>query len=326
MKRRRAPGHLFIACSVVATLAGCAAGATAPPPVPAEPLNGPASWMEPQGKSGDLLYISYYESQFIGVFTYPGLQPVGKIENIGETLGLCTDAAGHVFVGSGGEIREYRHGGTSPIVTLYDGERYAWACSVDPTTGNLAVVSTASPSANNGDVAIYKGARGSPKAYKNPLFQSYFGCGYDAFGNLYVMGFGKNSSGPNLFAVLPKGGSALKPITLSHTPEGQGDVQWDGKYVAVGSPNENEIIQFQIKGKIGKEVGSTNLDANAVEQFSFPTIFRSHGQVSLVIGASYSTGNLMIWNYPAGGNPIKTLYGNSGSALSAVVSIARRSP
>lgn len=324
--RVRGTSRAPIACLIL-SLAACGApgsGGIAKPPTAISGSQA-KSWMVPQAASGDLLYISYYAAQFVGVFAYPSLKPVGTLTNIGATLGLCTDAAGDVFVGSGGEIREYAHGGTSPIATLSYGNLDAWACSVDPTTGNLAVVSTVAPSGWHGDVAIYKGARGSPKAYRNRAFKTYFGCGYDASGNLFVMGFGKNGSYPNLFAELPRGGTALKIVTLSHTPENEGDVQWDGRYLAVSSPPENAIFQFQIKGSLGKEVGSTTLGSadSSVEQFSFPTIFRSRGQVTQVIGTAFNIGTFMVWNYPAGGYPTKIL-NQGGDALSAVVSIAHR--
>ena len=278
----------------------------------------------PQAERKDLLYISYYEAQVIGVFTYPSLKQVATISGRGEVYGLCANRNGDVFAGSDGVIYEYQHGGTTPIATLNDGKRFAWACSVDPSTGNLAVISTASPSRENGDVAIYASARGTPKKYNNRQFLDYFGCGFDASGDLYVMGFGKNPSHPSLFAELPKGGHSLQIIALSHTPIGQGDVQWDGSYVAVSSPNEGKIFQFQIKGNHGKEVGATNLDATDIDQFSFPgTSGRANGQAGEVIGASFGNGSVMVWNYPAGGNPTGTLKSSLGSALSAVVSLGK---
>jgi hypothetical protein len=286
--------------------------------------SGAFSHISSDAKRHDLLYISYYEDQTIGVFDYPSLKAVGTIAGRGDVLGLCTNAAGDVFVGSGGVIYEYKHGGTTPIATLYDGKRYAWACSVDPSTGNLAVVSTASPSGDNGDVAIYARARGTPKKYRSARFLSYFGCGYDPSGNLYVLGFAKNRSFPILFAELPKGGDALKLITLGHTPLGEGDVQWDGAYVAVSSPNEGEIFQFQVKGSRAKEVGVTNIDAKDVEQFSFPGINgHSNEQATQVIGTSYEFGTFMAWNYPAGGTPTISMQSRYGEALSAVLSVAQ---
>lgn len=316
--------RLCVACAVMATFTACGGSGSIANTSAAGDARG-KSWIAQQAASGDLLYISRYEDESIGVYAYPSLKAVGTINNTGS-LGLCTDAGGDVFADGGGEIYEYQHGGTSPIATLSDGTRYAWACSVDPTTGNLAVVSIDAASGWYGDVAIYKRARGSPKRYKNRAFKGYFGCGYDPLGNLYITGFGRNSSAPNLFAELPSGGHALKMITLSHAPEGQGDVQWDGEYVAVSSPRENEIIQFRIKGAIGKEMGSTSLGSAAgdVEQFSFPTIYRSHGEVTQIVGTSFAFGTFMAWNYPVGGAPIKTLNSNYGEALGAVVSVAHR--
>ena len=55
--------------------------------------------------------------------------------------GLCADNGGHVFVpdGPGAKIREYEHGGSSPIAILKTPNESPWFCAVDPTTGNLAV-------------------------------------------------------------------------------------------------------------------------------------------------------------------------------------------
>lgn len=320
MTTRRKCGRMLVAGTVAALLTACGGTATGPLPDTGSAISQTA----PQAARKELLYISYYESQVVGVFQYPSLKEVTTIGGRGEVLGLCTNPAGDVFVGSDGVIYEYKHGGTTPIATLQDGKRYAWACSVDPSTGNLAVASTASPSGDNGDVAIYDGARGTPKKYKDTLFLGYFGCGYDSSGNLYVLGFGKNRSNPNLFAELPKGGHALKQIVLGHTPMGQGDVQWDGSYVAVSSPDEGEIFQFKIQGNRGKEVGVTSLDAVGVDQFSFPGIFgRANAQAGEMIGTSFDSGTFMVWNYPAGGSPTMSLQGNYGEALSAVVSVAK---
>ena len=61
-----------------------------------------------------------------------------------------------------GIILEFAHGGTQPIATLL-GVRCEFpnGCSVDPTTGNLAVTNYSSNPAGPGSIAIYTGARGS---------------------------------------------------------------------------------------------------------------------------------------------------------------------
>jgi hypothetical protein len=279
------------------------------------------SWMAGgDAKSTDLLYVSYYESEVIGIFDYPSGKMTGAITGVGFIVGLCTDADGDVFVGRQGSIIEYRHGATTPVATLNDGKFTAWACSVDPTTGNLAVANTGR---HNDNVAVYAHAAGKPTIYRNPFFSEYFGCGYDAAGNLYVLAFRKGSGGPNLLGELPKGESAIKIITLSHTPVGQGGLQWDGKYLAVSSPGENAIFQFKIRGKLGKKVGETVLSGgNGIEQFSFPDIHGEPGQTTKIVGNNTASDETLEWPYPGGGSPDLTIHTKYTAPVSAVVSVA----
>jgi hypothetical protein len=284
------------------------------------------SWISPHAVKGNLLYVSYPESGVVLVFSYPGGTQVGEIADLpGEPDGLCSDSHGDVWVTLHGLVYEYAHGGTTRIATLEDGTLNAWACSVDPSTGDLAVASPATPSGYYGDVAIYKHGRGSPKAYKDPLFFGYSACGYDPRGNLYIMGFGGDSSYPaNLFAELPKGGRKLETVTLSHTPQGQGDVQWDGQDVAVSSPEESAIYRFKIKGKLGHELGYTALtDFSTVQQFAFPNVAARKGKLAArVIGGSTQFGSVMFWDYPQGGDPTRSIGSSEGEALGVTVSIA----
>jgi len=322
----------LMGCSAaIALLAGCGAPQGQPPTFGAgesaarSGLSG-VSWMAPSAQSSNVLYVGYYENQAVAVFSYPEGVQVGTISGFpGSPDGLCSDVDGNVWVTiEGGWIYEYAHGGTTPIAKLADGKLNAWACSVDPTTGNLAVESVAAASGDYGNVAIYKHAAGSPKTYKDLQFGGYFGCGYDPSGNLYVMGFSSNSSYADVFAELPKGGHRMETITLSHTPQGEGDVQWDGQYVAVSSPNEQMIIRFRISGKLGKEEGYTSFnDFSDVFQFSFPNLGARHGKMAgRVIGASEEFGEMMYWDYPQGGNPTQTFGGEDGEIVGSVVSLA----
>jgi hypothetical protein len=261
------------------------------------------------------------------IYSYPEGDEVGELADLpSEPAGLCSDSRGNVWVTLVGAIYEYAHGGTTPIATLKDGKLNAWACSVDPSSGDLAVVSPAANSGDYGDVAIYKHGRGSPKAYKDPLFGGYSGCGYDPSGNLYVMGFGAGSyPPPNLFAELPNGGRQLKTVTLSHTPQGQGDVQWDGQDIAVSSPGESTIYRFEIKGKLGKEIGYTTLNEfKTVQQFVFPNPAARKGKLAArVIGGAAQYGSVIFWNYPQGGDPTHSI-GSGIGALGVTVSIAAK--
>ena len=105
--------------------------------------------------------------------------------------GECSDKVGNVFITIQGEkIVEYAHGGTKPIATLNDPGYYPNACSVDPTTGDLAVANVSGPTKHRGSLAVYKHARGAPKFFVDPdyEFQTYYFCGYDPMGNVFVDG------------------------------------------------------------------------------------------------------------------------------------------
>ncbi len=111
----------------------------------------------PAARNIDLLYVSKYDD--VDVFSYPAGKRVGTLTGFQSPGGLCVDKAGDVFVTNFGasNIVEYAHGGTKPIATLSDPYQEPDDCSVDPTTGNLAVANI------GGSVSIYEGARGHPK-------------------------------------------------------------------------------------------------------------------------------------------------------------------
>jgi hypothetical protein len=99
---------------------------------------------------------------------------------------------------------------------------------------------------------------------------------------------------------------------LNHGISYPGGVQWDGKHVAVGD-QYGPIYQFDIKGTKGTEVGSTPLNQETqIVQFWI--------QNGKVIGPNEHSANVMLWDYPAGGSPIKTL---SGPGEGATVSLAK---
>jgi len=156
------------------------------------------SWMLPSAKTGDLLYVSSSDGS-VYVYRYLNRQLVGALSGFIKPLGECVDRSGNVFITAyssvtetSSSIYEYAHGGSSPIATLSD-PGHAFGCSIDPSTGNLAVANPYDPAnpynVAYGSVAIYQGASGSPAMY----YPSDFGiamCGYDTKGNLYVTVYG----------------------------------------------------------------------------------------------------------------------------------------
>lgn len=296
-------------CAAVTTLVGC--GASQASLGPREPMGQNAmlavrpdrgrSWMAPDAKKDNLVYVSDLGTDDVYVYSYPGGDLEGTLTGFNRPWGLCVDKAGNVFVTDDTAFRilEYAHGGTKPLAALKDPGEDPGGCSVDPTTGDLAVANISTPATDPGDVAIYKKARGTLRAYKDPKFGFYEYCGYDNQGNLYVDGM---KDGAFAFAELPKGKHSFVNIGLNENIRYAGGVQWDGKYVAIRDYEANVIYQFSISGSGGTETGSTPLNGS-----NFAVQFWILG--SNVVAPNADSANVMFWNYPAGGSPTKTIKG-----------------
>jgi hypothetical protein len=270
------------------------------------------SWMAPDAKKDNLLYLTDEEADDVYVYSWPRGELKGTLTGFDAPNGECVDKAGEVFVANEdkSQILEYAHGGTSPIKTLSDPGQYPVGCSVDPTTGNLAVTNIDTPKGGPGNVAIYTDAHGSPTAYTAAIFYYYFFCGYDNDGNLYVDG--TDTGNTFEFAELLSGGSSFTTVTLNQSIEFPGGVQWDGNHVAVGDQEEPYIYEFTISGSTGTKVGATPLnDTNDVAQF--------WKQGLKVVAPDFLNSEVQIFRYPAGGMATKTIP-NISTPIGSVVS------
>jgi DNA-binding beta-propeller fold protein YncE len=274
------------------------------------------SWMAPDAKNGDLLYISDIGTNDVYVYSYPKLRLEGTLTGFATPYGECVDKAGDVFITNfeTQQIFEYAHGGTKPIATLNDSGYYPSGCSIDPTTGNLAVANYSNSDSVRGNVAIYVGAAGAPAAYyTDDLMYEMFLCSYDNNGDLFVDGEQIGSSG-FVLAELARRQHAMTDIFLNQSIGELSGVQWDGRHLVIGDGTAETLYQFNISGVYATKVGSTPLnEALYLVQFTI-----QHGKV---VGP-YSSG-AGIWNYPSGGSAIKTVDNGSfnapwGSAISNV--------
>ena len=280
------------------------------------------SWMSPDAsRQSRLLYVSDDSDNDLYVFSLPGGKLVGTITGFLGLAGVCSDAKGNVFAVDyqNASIKEYRHGGNEPIAVLNDPNATPLSCSVDRSTENLAVtnqITTVSGATEPGDVAIYSKAQGTPQTLydANMVYVSFDS--YDSAGNLYVSGVAPSYQ-DSTFAVLDKGGTKLKDLTLNQAfcCDQSSAVQWDGQYLAVANETGDETYQFSIKGTGGMEVGTTTLAATS-RIFGF--WIQSHNLYAPVV----SNGQPMLgfYAYPGGGQPTKSLFGFA-SAFAATVSL-----
>jgi DNA-binding beta-propeller fold protein YncE len=257
----------------------------------------------PAARSSDLLYVSDTETSDVYVFSYPKGALVQTLTGFVDPAGECVDKSGDVFIANtgGSNVLEYAHGGTSAIATLKDPGYFPVGCSIDPTTGNLAVTNFSTTSSTHGDLVIYKQAKGRARGhYTDPTMNEMVLCGYDDAGNLFVDGL--NQSSAFEFDELGQGSTKLTNIALNQSIESAGGVEWDGKYVTVGDQATDTIYQFSVSGKKGTEVGSTTL-GGAVQVFQYWI------EGSKVIGPDAGASDVGIWPYPRGGSPVKTISG-----------------
>ncbi|HZY97280.1 MAG TPA: hypothetical protein VFE35_09265 [Candidatus Cybelea sp.] len=326
--------------SLVAVLAGCAANESSLQPVVAQrstpfshvPVG--HSWILPEAKNNDLLYVSDLIAQVVDIYTYRQRHKlVGQLTGFFNPEGLCVDKVGDVWVTNDTslgvhQITEYAHGSTTPIQTLNDPDGRANGCSVDPKTGNLAVTDFWGPTEQIGNVAVWTHASGSPSFYSNPNIYYYYYCAYDEKGNLFVDGETQGS----VFGLgeLPKGGNMLNFISVNQTIYLPGGIQWDGKYLAVGDQVAvkhnftSTIYQFAITGSVGTEVGTMVLTGSSqVAQFWLPRVDSGpkHRYATKLIGPNQNGADTLIWDYPGGGNPIGMISGET-SPIGATVSLA----
>lgn len=250
------------------------------------------SGMQRGAKSEDLLYVNAVEPSVGGgevlVYTYPRGKFVGILGGFGHPGGLCSDTAGHVFVASGGTlgedptVDEYSHGGNWLATLSLPGA--PGGCSVDPTTGNLAVVT-------GGEISIYPDAQGEPVTYFARL-KSATSCAYDAAGNLFVIGVGSNDKGE--LVEMPAGDAGIfQTIKVDKPISAMGDVQWDGADLAVQGTRTTIIYRMEVSQGLAKIVSRVRLVDAGNSDF-----WISGNTVARAIGTRMKVG---IWNYPEGG-------------------------
>ncbi|MGC2406511.1 MAG: hypothetical protein WA431_08900 [Candidatus Cybelea sp.] len=251
------------------------------------------SWMLPEAKNEDLIYA-------VGgcggtcVLSYPGGTIVGNLDTSGSAD--CSDSKGNVFITGSTSVLEYAHGGTSPINTLKLPGDLALGCSVDPTTGNLAVVFSSS----YGDIAVFPNAQGTPVFYNAPINALF--CGYDNAGNLFVDGLTGNA--PAL-SELPAGSSVFTNLSLSGITGSPEQVQWDGKhltYETVIKGNVN-VARLSLSDTTAFVVGKTHF--KGVTGFASQSwIYKSTVFVPFGTAGQHAiTPKIGAWKYPRGGKP-----------------------
>jgi hypothetical protein len=246
------------------------------------------------------------------VISYPQGQLVGKVDLPDEfhSQGICSDSQGDIFVpiAFDAEVVEYAHGGTQPTATLKDPGGWPSSCSVDPTTGNLAVTNPNYTYEQDSNVAVYADAQGDPTYYSGSGILP-MDCGYDNQGNLFVGGEG--------FAELPRGAENFTNITLPHGIGG-GQIQWDGKYITVSS--FTTIYRLRISGSTATIAGKTRLKGLSLKNASGASWIQ--GSEIVAIGPGKRDNKVGFWDYPHSGKAVTIVnLGRHTSPTAVTVSV-----
>jgi hypothetical protein len=300
-----------------------------------------------------LLYVSgtspFRPVNEVFVYDYKTGALVGWLTGFEGPQGMCVDKDGNVWItnSGGSSVVEYSHGRSKRLKTLIalgatDG------CSVDPTSGDLAVVGAISHTRFGSGIEVFRNASGRPHEYTTEACSSMSPPGYDLNGNLYVEG-ANSASTTEAVCELPHRGKAMRSVSfnvpISPTAWGVG-VMWDGKYITLDALSpccarpytiQTTVIYQMREDKNGNlaEAGKTVLSdggACAVQgdQTIQPFIVGTQNtplnkhQGTAVVASNdiiYCPYRFDYWSYPAGGNPQKVLDDAPASTAGQAVSI-----
>ncbi len=288
--------------------------------VPARHFNHGKSWVLPDAGKQWLLYVSDGSSGTVDIYDYRARagKLYGQITGFSAPYGQCVDHSGNVYIADLGaaKIYEFAHGGTTPIATATDSYGYPIGCSVDPTTGNVAVSDFYGPNYGPGGIDIFSGGLSGIQTNNadSNLSQAWPG-GYDPNGNLYVEG--TNASFASTFVELPAGSSKFRPLN-GLTIGFPAAVQWDGSYIAATDQGyqggyTTAINRVTVSGSAVTVVRTTVLTdtcdgSNNYMDASQPFIGGTTRKQNTVVAGNLDCLNEMhFWNYAKGGNPHRSL-------------------
>ncbi len=253
------------------------------------------SWILPEAKSEDLLYISDYYG--VHIFSYPKARHVGDIYGFASPAGLCSNQSGDVFVTDTQtyHVYEYAHGSTKRLKTLYDNyvDFNPIDCSVDPTTRNVAVASL-----DAAFVVIFPKAKEAPKVYYD-RHASMYHCAYDDKGDLFVDQVYTRHH--NYIGELAKGKTTFRNYLLDGRVAHSGGIQFDGQRVAIEDLKSLIVYRLGFSGNDAIVVGTTPLSGAKY-------IYQYWIQGKTLIGPDLY-GDVYLWKYPEGGSPVSAIQG-----------------
>jgi hypothetical protein len=274
--------------------------------------------MEPKVR-GALLYVADAGNNDVFVYSWPALHLIGNLSGFKVPQGECADSAGNVWIANTkrSQLLEFARGGLKPIKTLDDPGQYPVGCSVDTTTGDLAVTNIISRSYGPGSLSIYKAAGGSSKTFSDPNFEKVYFDGYDRNGNVYVDGIDDNGS----FTIAKFDGKKFELLTVSGARiNAPGAVQVKGSTIDVedqsGVTGYSAMYETTLKGSTLTVVASAQFNDGVDCVGTFIAGGAKHEQA---VCPDAGTPAVYVYKYPAGGNPTKSVLTGLNDPEGAVI-------
>jgi len=268
------------------------------------------SWMAKGAASTALLYLSDYGTGDVYVYSWPSLALMGTLTGFTNPAGICVDKTQNIWIVNYGaeDVVQYAHGGTSQIGSVSNNGYFPVGCAINKRTGALAVSDIGSAGSGSGGITIYQKGRGTGKTYTDSSIPFVHFVGYDRSDNLFLDG--QNPSGVFQLAKFKRG--TFTSITVSGgTINSPGGVQYVGGLLTVDDQVSSIIYQMSEAGVIS---GSTPMADQ--EDCPQPFIRRKSVVCPNASGLDY-----LVYAYPAGGAPRKTITGSFSSPFGSAISL-----
>jgi len=290
---------MICACAAAALPAGCG-GLQAPRSIPVVQLPDAQTpgLQAPAAFNGTLIYAVGDESSFI--FTFPHGKLVHRIPATG--LSACSDHQGNVFVTQVESVAKYQHGAAKPVES-YKFAGSVYSCSVNPKTHELAVVLFCIRGCSQEILIVRDHGRHKSRYHVSPL-SSLLYCTYDDKGNLFVDGYNGMTFG---LAELPRGAHRFIGISLDQQIKYPAQIQWDGQNLAIERRVYPLIYRVSVSGSQARVVGRTRFKGIG---YRATQSWIENGTIAIP-SAPYNKRpmEVFLYNYPAGGEPIKIIKG-----------------
>jgi hypothetical protein len=284
------------------------------------------SWVAPDARNApSLLYVSDLSGFTVRIYDFPSLKLVGKLTGFDEPQGLCSGAAGNIWVANtlGDQIIEFAHGGTKPIATLADPAGSPVGCAFDSKSGDLAVTNIEDTS-GPASVLVYRRARGTPLVYGNPAQSADYFAGYDSAGNLYVSGSGSKQT--YVLTVLPRGSNSLVPVKVTGaTIYFPGTVAARARGLILGDQSCKKhatscLYRAAVSGRTARVTGMVALGGSCDVAQAWVGAAQIAGGDDEA-NCKYGHSTVDRWHYPAGGAPIGSA---TGAAMPVGATVSQR--